>query len=167
MKITKPNRVSVQEIRVPVPKLNFPGFNIENLRTITIGQLAVLLWHLYRCANDPDIGYLDATVPLHDLVSRRLRKTVKLSKRDLEALLWAANMADKQGFFWSPDNKEFTEFIQPMLFSTEAFDRTWNILINTKEYNRIRNETRYIKKITGNLKNKNKRNKRGKNGKCI
>lgn len=162
MSRTKPSRVSVQDIRVPVPKLSFPGFNRDNMRSVTVGQLAVLLWHLYRCANDPDIGYLDATVPLHELVTKRLKKVVNLNKRDLEALLWAANMADKNGFFWSPDSKEFTEFIQPLLFSDEAFDRTWNILINTKEYNRIRNETRYIKKVSGNTFTKRKKKKDGK-----
>ena len=151
---TRPSRLTTQEIRVPVPKLIIPGFNQEKLRYVTIGQLAVLLWHLYRCANDPDIGYLDATISMHELIKKRLNKSVVMPKRDLEALFWAANMADKHGFFWSPDNKSFIDFIQPMLFTGEAFDRTWNILINTKEYNRIRNETRYIKKVTGNLKRK-------------
>lgn len=155
---TKPSRSTTQEIRVPVPKLNFPGLNQDRLRYATLGQLAVLLWHLYRCANDPDIGYLDANVSLEDLIKKRLNKRVVVSKRDMEAMLWAANMADQHGFFWSPDNKKFTEFIQPLLYSNEAFDRTWNILINTKEYNRIRNETRYIKRVSGN--NKNRRNKR-------
>ena len=153
---SRPSRLTTQDIRVPVPKLNSPGFNQERLRSLTIAQVAVLLWHIYKCANDPDIGYLDANTRLEELVTKKLSGSVRINKRELESLLWAANMAEMQEFFWSPDNKSFKEFIQPLLFRNEAFDRTWNLLIDTKEYNRIRNETRYIKKIISGKHNKNK-----------
>jgi hypothetical protein len=144
-------------IRTPVPKLNYPGFNQELLRTLTIGQLAVLLWHLYRCSKDPDIGYLDANITLSDLVATRLNKTIKLSKGMMERLLWAGNLSEQSGTWWSPDDKSFNEFIQPLLYDDEFFDRTWNLLLNKDQIKRVRNQNRFIKKV-----NKQKKRKRSK-----
>lgn len=149
-------RNTLKEVRVPVPKEHFPGFNSETMRVMTVGQLAVLLWHLYRCANDPEAGYLDANTDLTTLLTRKLNKTIKLSKRDLESLLWAGNMADKLGFWWSPDNKTFSQFIQPLLFKNELFDTTWNLLLDTRRYKRLRSETRYIKKQVIKMTDKQK-----------
>lgn len=147
-KIQKAVRNTIKDIRTPVPTLRFPGYNSELLRTITVSQLAILLWHIYRCANDPEAGYLDANTDLTNLLTKKLSKTIKLRKRELESLLWAGNIAEKLGFWWTPDNKNFNSFIQPMLFANEAFDRDWNLLLDLKSHKRIRNETRYIKKYS-------------------
>ena len=147
-------RNSIRDIRVPVPKLHYPGLSVDKMRIITVGQLAVLLWHLYRCANDPEAGYLDADVDFSTLMTKRLNKTVNMPKADLEKLLWAGNMAEQLGFWWSPDNKSFIEFIRPMIFAKEAYDRTWCRLVPLEENKRIRNQQRYIKRITKRKRSK-------------
>lgn len=148
LKLTRPKvgRASPRGIRVPVPKLHYAGINKDN-RRITVGQLAVLLWCLHQCSLDKDIGYLDAEYDLSYMMSNIFSKNVALTKLDLERLLWAGNLADLSGFFWSPDGRTFEEFIKPLLFSGEAFDRQWNLLLDLDGARKFRNKRRFIKKM--------------------
>ena len=151
---SKVSRKSIKDKRVPVPKLNYPGLNIDLHRSMTVGQLAVLLWHTYRCVNDPDAGYLDAHITLNELVTKHLNRNIKMTKGMLERLLWGANISDQLGSWWSPDNKSFEQFIQPLLYPDEVFDRTWNNLLDKKQSKRVRNQQRFIKKVTKPVKTK-------------
>lgn len=149
LKLNKPTvgKASPKGIRVPVPKLHYPGINKDTKRTLTVGQLAVLLWCLQQCSLDDNIGYLDAEHDLNYLMSEVFNKRVHLDKLDLERLLWAGNLAELHGFFVSPDGKSFEEFIRPMLFIGEAFDRQWNLLLDVDGARKFRNKRRFIKSM--------------------
>jgi len=148
LKITRPvvGRASPQGIRVPVPKLHYAGINKDS-RRLTVGQLAVLLWCLHQCSIDSNMGYLDAEYDISYMMSNVFNKTVALNKLDLERLLWAGNLADSNGFFWSPDGRSFAEFIRPLLFDGEAFDRGWNLILDVNGARKFRDKRRFIRKM--------------------
>lgn len=134
-------------IRVPVRVNKAPGYHEENMRTLSIGQLATLLWALFRCANDPEIGYLDAHLSLTEFLDNRLGRSIKIKKEDLQRLLWAGNQADKHGFFWSPNNKTFDEFVAPLIWPGEVFDKYINLLVKENEAKNIKNKLRFVKRF--------------------
>jgi len=117
-------------------------------RRITLHQAAILLWCLYQCALDDDLGYLDAETSMHAFLTKTLSQEIELYKLDLERLLHAGNVMDILGKFWSPDGKSFEEFISPILFKNEAYDRHWNLIISDKHTaSTLKKKGRIIKKL--------------------
>jgi hypothetical protein len=125
------------KIRIPVGNIRYPpnkkGVS-PNIRKITIGQLAVMLGHYYKVASDPDIGHLDADVTLEKFLGQKLNRSVPIYREDLEKLLWATNIANTAGYYWSPDGKNYKKFIEDILIKEEEyFDYENNLITSKKE----------------------------------
>jgi hypothetical protein len=134
-------------IRMPLQASKTPSPLSLEYRSLTITQLAVLVWCLYKTANDESLGYLDASTSLASFVHQNLNRKVTLPKMDLERLLYAGNVADMTGFFWSPDGKDFANFVSQIIGKNEVYDRQWNLILNKREGERFRNIRRYIRKL--------------------
>ncbi len=148
-------------IRIQVPNVKFADRSAKyNERRVSMGQLAVLLWCLYRTARDSDVGYNDCEMSLHTLNKILNRKFLSLTNLNLERLLYAANEADKLGYFWNPGGLKFADFIAPMLGPNEVFDREWNFIIKKEDKGRIRKNSRYIKSLVDRSTGKRKRRRR-------
>jgi len=81
---------------------------------LNILDLSVLLWHVFRAAQDPRIGYNDSEMPLNQLIRQTGNSARAVNISLLEKLLYPANMLDEQGQFWHYKNKSFTEFVDSL-----------------------------------------------------
>lgn len=106
----------------------------ETLYDIKPLELATLIVNLHQAAQHPLIGHGDHIQSLKNITERMNIGTVRIRKTDLEASLWAANMLDELGEFWSPyiDRKvarEFQSMIDRMKFPYGfKFDRFYNTI---------------------------------------
>jgi len=138
-------RARLGDVRVPLRSLPSPLVAPgADKRYISLPQLTVMLWHLYRCANDPDAGYLDADEDLNHFVYNRIDQDINIDRYTLERLLWAGNMADQLGFWWSFDNKSYSQFVKNFLAEGEVFDLATNRIITPKDFRAVKDKNRYI-----------------------
>lgn len=130
-----------ERYRIPLNRLVNPPTRVgitNDTRFLSIGQLAILLWHLYITTNEPAVGYLDAHRDLNSFVKNILGQRVKIRKRDLEQLLWAVNTANELGYYYHPNNVEASKFIKDFLSHDEAYNFKWNFIYDKPRRKRIR-----------------------------
>lgn len=108
---------------------------------VPLTSLAVLMINALQGFANKDIGFEDTNVTLDEFL-KEIERTTKLSMKikDLEQLLWAANLRAEGGHFWSvkKDGKEtFDQFLQGLfryakLYHTQLkFDRDYNVVVFT------------------------------------
>lgn len=101
-------------------------------RSVSLLQIAVLLYHVHRGAQDDQVGFEDAQESLNSL-TLKLNKTVMCDPALLESALWSANLMDEQGKWWHPQGTTFDEFCVRLLGHKAKFNRTYNVIETEKE----------------------------------
>lgn len=97
-------------------------------------DLVVLLANLHIAAQDDEIGYADATVPLRRLTYELQQNvnTFSITKDHLESCLWACNMLNEKRKFWTPwirkNTMTFPAFISRCIKRDESFDKFYNVI---------------------------------------
>lgn len=97
---------------------------------VTLLDAAVLLFHVYKGAEDSDfIGYQDIDHPLHELV-RLLgkNKTYKIPVDVIASALWSCSCYNDVKDFWHPTSDEFSDFVDRLLGSDWDYDRFYNLI---------------------------------------
>jgi hypothetical protein len=75
-------------------------------------QLVVLLFHLYRAEQEPELKACHALKTFQEQVAPWKGRTFRLTSRDLEDALWACQMLSEKGEFWHPEGKTVKEYAQ-------------------------------------------------------
>jgi hypothetical protein len=99
-------------------------------------ELAVMLYHIHKAANDPDIGFIDAERRLVQISNDLVRKPAAIKQSLVESSLAFCNMMAEQGKFWHPFNKSIDEFISDVVKTTGKpyrFDKDYHLFFNTTE----------------------------------
>lgn len=105
---------------------------------VPLVSLCILMVNALQGFASKDIGFEDTTVTLDEFLVELERKTrMHVSIRDLEQLLWAANLRAEAGHFWSPKDggeEPFQRFLQNMFHFIRLervplkFDREYNVI---------------------------------------
>jgi hypothetical protein len=99
----------------------------KNSRPIKTLDLAILLYHVWRGSQEPEIGHADAKESLTTLTNQLNRK-VYLDPALIESALWSANMLDEDGKFWHPHGLTFDEWVRNMLGSRKEYNRNYGTI---------------------------------------
>lgn len=101
-------------------------------RNVSVGDLAILLYNVWKAANTEGVGFED---PKHTVDSfvRKLHKITNIHTEDLESALWCCNLLSEKNEFWHPRGVTCEDFIKNMLSYTKS---TFN-----KDYNYIEDES--------------------------
>lgn len=107
-----------------------------NVRWIAMIDLVVLLVNLHLAAQDPKIGHGDPDRSLREITRSLVRSRGKdvrkfqIRKEVLESCLWAANMMQETGKFWSPytnkDSMKFKDLLKNVLNSNEKYEKFYS-----------------------------------------
>lgn len=108
---------------------------------VPLSSLAVLMINALQGFANKDIGFEDTQITLTEFLKELERSTkLTVTVKDLEQLLWAANLRAESGHFWSVknDGKEtFDQFLQGLfryarLYNAQLkFDRDYNVVTFT------------------------------------
>lgn len=101
-------------------------------RPIRLLDVAVLLWHIHRGAQDDAIGFEDAGQTV-ETITNRLNKQIMIDPALLESGLWSCNLADEQGKFWHPRAWTFDQYVARLLGPGERFNRFYNLIEKVKK----------------------------------
>ena len=96
-------------------------------RPVKLLDLAVLLYHVHRGANDfpQSVGFEDAERTLGGLTGQ-LNASVYVDIRLLESALWSCSLLNDQGHFWHPKNIPFENFVKN-LSGKHKFNYKYNV----------------------------------------
>lgn len=94
-------------------------------RAIKLIDLAILLYHVHKGAEDQEIGFEDARESLESLTTQ-LNKTVYIKEAHIESALWSANLMDEKRTFWHP-KLDFNSWVKSIV-GTDGFNRFYNLI---------------------------------------
>lgn len=100
-------------------------------RSVSLFNLAILLYHVHRGAEEESVGFEDAQETL-DTLTRKLSKTVFVEPAVLESALWSANLMEEAGEWWHPRGLTFDEWVREVLPGVK-FNRIYNVIEGSKE----------------------------------
>jgi hypothetical protein len=100
-------------------------------RPLRVMDVAVLLYHVWRGAQEPEVGFEDAGNTL-DGLTKSLNKKVFVPPGLLESCLWSCNLLDERGQFWHPRGLTFEQFASSVL-GRDRFNRTYNWIETAEE----------------------------------
>ena len=107
---------------------------------VSLVTLSVLMINALQGFASKDIGFEDTQVTLAEFLKELERKTrISVTIKDLEQLLWAANLRAEAGHFWSPkeEGETFEQFLQGLFRYAKLynaglrFDRDYNVVTYT------------------------------------
>lgn len=107
--------------------------------SLSLLDIAVLLYHLHRGAQLPDlVGYESADQTLRNLTFNLDKRRIMVDRVALESALWSANLMDENALFWSPRDENFNEFVKKLLSKYQGseslkFDRKYNQILIQNE----------------------------------
>lgn len=101
-------------------------------RTVTVSQMAVLLYHFFVGVNDPNIYYMDAD-DTAEKFQARINSEVEVSKEDLEKLLYYTTLAYETKTFWHPGKEEYARFIRSFLTPEERYDQLSGLIVESNK----------------------------------
>lgn len=109
---------------------------------VSLLDLAVLLLHVHKGAEHPEVGFEDADRSIEELTKLLQVRKVEVQREALESALWSCNLMDEEQVFWSPKKESFILFAARLLNNsghygdgTLTFDRQYNN-IKFKPYKR-------------------------------
>jgi len=115
-------------LQVKKPKEVFVTENPKR-RTVTISQLAVLLYHFYMGVQDPDVYYFDADETAEKLQAR-INTEVEVPLDALEKLLYYTTIAHETKTYWHPGTEDYERFVRSFLTSDEKYDQLLGLIVN-------------------------------------
>lgn len=89
-------------------------------KTIKMLDLAILLYHVHKGAQDQEIGFEDAQESL-DSLTAKLNKSIDVPRVALESALWSVNLMDEQGKYWHPLGLSFDEYAKRLVGNYNRF----------------------------------------------
>lgn len=109
---------------------------------VNLVSLCVLMINALQGFANKDVGFEDTEETLQDFLERFSKEQrIHVTIKDLEQLLWAANLRAEQGQFWNVANEEggaprltFDQFLQKFFRYTKLdyraleFDRAYNVI---------------------------------------
>jgi hypothetical protein len=96
-------------------------------------DLAVMLFHIYEAARDPELGFTDAERRLRSLANDMTRRPARLKQSIVESALYFCNMRAEQGKFWHPLDKNIDEFLSDVVKTTNKpyrFDKDYHLFFS-------------------------------------
>ena len=101
---------------------------------IPLDVMFILFTNFYRALEDEDIGFADCNNSIKTINDKMTEeRSIVLSRADLEALLWSANMLEEKGEFWHPKKERLTDVVDKLLTKNEDFDYYYNLIKENKE----------------------------------
>lgn len=131
MKLKKDGRLVQARITPRVLKETTALKGSQNLREISVKQLAVLLYHYYITLDDPSIGSEDSDKSAPAFQSA-LNQVVHIEEEDLEKLLWHMQMAYESDMYWNPAEEDYDLFIKGLVGKYERFDKLYCLIMKRK-----------------------------------
>lgn len=83
--------------------------------SVSILDVAILLYNLHRAAADPEVGFQDTDRSLERLTWELEQRRYPISPEILASALWSCNMMDEVGEFTSFSDKSFEQFHKRVL----------------------------------------------------
>jgi hypothetical protein len=96
-------------------------------RPVKLRDLTVLIYNVWRGAEDKRVGFEDARETVDSLVAKLSKETL-MDPSLLESGLWSCNLLAEQDQFWHPQGRSFDEFVRELLKPGEKFNRTYNVI---------------------------------------
>lgn len=124
--------VSYQRDLARIKKPKEPTSLESDKRTVTLSQMAILLYHFYIGMSDPEIYYLDAEESA-DKLQGRINVEVEIPKDALEKLLFYTTVAHENKTFWHPGKEEYGKFVRSFLTQEEKYDQLSGLIVNNKQ----------------------------------
>lgn len=92
---------------------------------IPLVTLCILMVNALQGFASKDVGFEDTEQTLEEFLKEMEKRSgVHLAIKDLEQLLWAANLRAESGYFWHPGRAENLESFLQKLFRFVRLDRT-------------------------------------------
>lgn len=109
-------------------------------RSVSLLDVAVLLFHAIKIRDNPEIGWLDPNQTVEQIL-KRLNQRILVPQTTLESLLSACNMLNEIGKFEHILPKSFDEFLKES-FTYAKFDKVYNTLTYPERKKEQSNESR-------------------------
>lgn len=106
---------------------------MSNRYRISLLDAVVLLYHVHRGAQHPEVGFEDADKTLKQLTKSLAQFRYTITESSLESALWSCNLMDEVGEFWSPQGLSFKDWTNRLLSEQGAdFDHFYNVIDERK-----------------------------------
>lgn len=96
-------------------------------KRLSLIHLAVMLHHVWKAENDPEVGWEDPQRTAKDM-SRALNRKVFVDPAIIESAMWACNILNEQGKFEHPMGFTFDEWVGRIIDRRGRFDRDYNLI---------------------------------------
>lgn len=95
-------------------------------RPVHLMDVALLLFHIYRGAEDEEVGWEDTHNTIDDMM-KMLNRTILVDPSTLESALWSCNLLNERKKFWHPKKRKFDDWLKDLLGS-DSFNRMYNMI---------------------------------------
>lgn len=101
---------------------------------LSVMDLTVLLYHIYRGAQHSEVGFEDADKTLVQLSNALQVRRAAIPREVLESALWSCNLLNEVDEFWHPKGLSFRDWVKHMLapYNSE-FDEFYNWITDGKK----------------------------------
>ncbi len=124
------------------------GVDKSTYLSVTLLDLAIIMFNLHRAATISEIGFQDCDRTLAKLTDELLPRRVSIPFSVIESAVWSSNMLNEIKKFWTPikgpdgRDEDFDKFmIRVLRYATKE-----QCLVFDKDYNRIQRQPKPRKK---------------------